>query len=117
MRVSGSDRVPLVLRFSLIKGRVGRLGIKYRVETQEQAVVKLSSRVFGHANDEINIDEKVIVAGKFSGDEVKIRVALEDHAKAEVTGKTAGNAEGARGHVKCLEIVKDPSSSPRNPCC
>lgn len=49
--------------------------------------------------------------GKISGDEVKIRVALEDHAKAEVTGKTAGNAEGARGHVKCLEIVKDPSSS------
>ena len=115
MRVSGSGRVPLLLRFSLIKGRVGRLGIKYRVE--QQAVVELSSRVFGHANDEINIDEKVIVAGKFSGHEVKIRVALEDHAKAEVTGKTAGNAEGARGHVKCLEIVKDPSSSPRNHCC
>ena len=43
---------------------------------------------------------------------MNIRVALEDHAKAEVTGKTAGNAEGARGHVKCLETVKDPSSSP-----
>jgi Fe-S cluster assembly scaffold protein SufB len=38
---------------------------------------------------------------------VKIRVALEDQATAEVTGMTAGNAEGARGHVDCLEIVKD----------
>jgi hypothetical protein len=50
----------------LIKGRGGRLGINYRVETQEQAVAELSSRVFSHANDEINIDEKVIFAGKFS---------------------------------------------------
>ena len=37
--------------FSLIKGRVGKLGIKYRVEKQEQAVVELSSKVFGHGND------------------------------------------------------------------
>jgi len=29
---------------------VGKLGIKYRVETQEQAFVELSSRLFGHAN-------------------------------------------------------------------
>ena len=53
--------------FSLIKGRGGRLGINYRVETQEQAVAELSSRVFSHANDEINIDEKVTFAGKFQG--------------------------------------------------
>ena len=38
---------------------------------------------------------------------MKIRVALEDQASAEVTGMTAGNAEGARGHVDCMEIVKD----------
>ncbi|HEU4637759.1 MAG TPA: hypothetical protein VFS84_02810 [Candidatus Binatia bacterium] len=34
--------------------------------------------------------KKVIVAGKFSWGFVKICVALEDHAKAEVTGTTAG---------------------------
>src|SRR5688572_17298627 len=64
MRVSGSDRVPILLRFFLDR-RVGRLGIKYHVETQEQAVVELSSRVFGHATDEINIDEKSYCRGKF----------------------------------------------------
>jgi Fe-S cluster assembly scaffold protein SufB len=34
-------------------------------------------------------------------------VAVEGQASAVVTGMTAGNAEGARGHVDCLEIVKD----------
>jgi hypothetical protein len=53
----------------LIKGRGGRLGINYRVETQEQAVAELSSRVFSHANDEINNDEKSYLRGKiFQGD-------------------------------------------------
>jgi uncharacterized protein len=37
---------------------------------------------------------------------VKIRVPWEDHAKADVTGTTAENAEGARVHVDCLEIVR-----------
>jgi Fe-S cluster assembly ATPase SufC len=47
---------------------------------------------------------------RFEGiDKVKTRVALEDEAKAEVTGITEGNAEGARGHVDCMEIVKDNS--------
>ena len=93
--------------FSLITGRVGKLGIKYRVEAHEDAIAELSSRVFGHATDEINIEEEVVLAGKSSRGLVKIRVALEGQATANVTGMTAGNAEGARGHVDCLEIVKD----------
>jgi Fe-S cluster assembly scaffold protein SufB len=97
--------------FSLITGRVGKLRIKYYVEGQADAVAELSSRVFGHATDEIKIEEEVILAGKSSRGLVKIRVALEDQATAEVTGMTAGNAEGARGHVDCMEIVKDQASA------
>jgi Fe-S cluster assembly scaffold protein SufB len=93
--------------FSLTTGRVGKLGIKYHVEAQADAIAELSSRVFGHATDEIKIEEEVVLAGKSSRGLVKIRVALEDQATAEVTGMTAGNAEGARGHVDCMEIVKD----------
>jgi Fe-S cluster assembly scaffold protein SufB len=93
--------------FSLITGRVGKLGIKYHVEAQADAIAELSSRVFGHATDEIKIEEEVVLAGKSARGLVKIRVALEDRATAEVTGMTAGNAEGARGHVDCMEIVKD----------
>lgn len=93
--------------FTLTSGRVGKLDIDYSVEAGENAVTELTARVFGHANDEINIKERVVLAGKNSRGLIKTRVALEDEAKAEVTGITEGNAEGARGHVDCMEIVKD----------
>lgn len=93
--------------FNLITGRVGTLEIDYEVEAGENAVVEMTARAFGHANDEIKIKEKVVLNGKNSRGLIKTRVALEDEAKAEVTGITEGNAEGARGHVDCMEIVKD----------
>lgn len=106
-RVLVGPRARYFSDFSLTTGRVGKLGIKYRVEAEDDAIAELSSRVFGHATDEIKIEEEVILSGKSSKGLVKIRVALEDQATAEVTGMTAGNAQGARGHVDCLEIVKD----------
>ncbi|MBU4319611.1 MAG: SufD family Fe-S cluster assembly protein [Thermodesulfovibrionales bacterium] len=97
--------------FTLTTGRVGKLDIDYSVEAGENAVTELTARVFGHANDEINIKERVVLAGKNSRGLIKTRVALEDEAKAEVTGITEGNAEGARGHVDCMEIVKDNATA------
>jgi Fe-S cluster assembly scaffold protein SufB len=93
--------------FNLITGRVGSLSIDYEVKVEENAVTELTARVFGHADDDIKIREKVVLAGKDSRGLIKTRVALEDEAKAEVTGITEGNAPGARGHVDCMEIVKD----------
>jgi len=93
--------------FTLTTGRVGKLGMDYSVEAGENAVTELTARVFGHANDDINIKEKVVLAGKNSRGIIKTRVAIEDDARAEVTGITEGNAAGARGHVDCMEILKD----------
>ncbi len=93
--------------FTLTTGRVGKLDIDYSVEAGENAVTELTARVFGHANDDIKIKEKVILAGENSRGLIKTRVAVEDEAEAEVTGVTEGNAAGARGHVDCMEIVKD----------
>lgn len=93
--------------FNLITGRVGILTIDYEVEAGEDAITELTAKVFGHANDDIKIKEKVVLNGKNSRSLIKTRVALEDEAIAEVTGITEGNAEGARGHVDCMEIVKD----------
>ncbi|VVB92951.1 Uncharacterised protein [uncultured archaeon] len=93
--------------FSLITGRVGKLGIDYTVKAGENAIIELMARVFGHANDRIFIMEKVMLDGENSRGIIKTRVALEDEAQAEVTGITEGNAAGARGHVDCMEIVKD----------
>lgn len=93
--------------FSLVNGRVGKLWIDYAVEVGENAVSELTTRIFGHGNDIINIKEKIVLAGENSKGLIKARVAIEDQAQAEVTGITEGNAKGARGHVDCLEIVKD----------
>jgi len=93
--------------FTLTSGRVGKLDIDYAVEAGENAVSELTARVFGHANDDIRIKEKASLNGKNSRSLIKTRVAIEDEAVAHVTGITNGNAEGARGHVDCMEIVKD----------
>jgi hypothetical protein len=93
--------------FSLVNGRVGKLWIDYAVEVGENAVSELTTRIFGHGNDMINIKEKIVLAGENAKGLIKARVAIEDRAQAEVTGITEGNAKGARGHVDCLEIVKD----------
>jgi Fe-S cluster assembly scaffold protein SufB len=93
--------------FLLTNGLVGKLDIDYSVKVGENAVTELTVRVFGHAKDIISIKDKVALDGMNSKGLIKTRVAIEDNAHAEVTGITEGNAEGARGHVDCMEIVKD----------
>jgi len=93
--------------FTLTTGRVGKLDLDYTVEAGEDSVTEMVARVFGHATDDIHIRDKVILTGKNSRSIIKSRVAIEDDATAEVTGITEGNAPGARGHVDCMEIVKD----------
>ncbi|MCG2734807.1 MAG: SufD family Fe-S cluster assembly protein [Candidatus Methanoperedenaceae archaeon] len=83
--------------FSLVTGRVGKLWIDYDVEVGENAVSELTTRIFGHGNDIINIKEKIVLSGENSKGLIKARVAIEDRAQAEVTGITEGNAKGARG--------------------
>lgn len=97
--------------FTLISGRVGKLDIDYRVETGENAVTELIAKVFGHADDKITIKEEVVLSGENARGLIKTRVALEDDASAEITGITEGKAAGARGHVDCMEIVKDNATA------
>ncbi|MBW1698598.1 MAG: SufD family Fe-S cluster assembly protein [Deltaproteobacteria bacterium] len=97
--------------FTLIAGRVGSLGIDYRVDAGENAVAELAAKVFGHADDRIKIKEQIVLAGENARGLVKTRVALEDEALAEITGVSEGKAAGARGHVDCLEIVKDNATA------
>jgi Fe-S cluster assembly scaffold protein SufB len=93
--------------FTLTTGRVGKLAIDYTVEAEENAVAEMTARVFGHGSDDIRIRDKVLLTGKNARGLIKTRVAIENDAVAEVTGITEGNAAGARGHVDCMEIVKD----------
>lgn len=93
--------------FSLTTGRVGKLDLDYVIQADDHAIVDLTSRVYGHASDVIKINENVSLDGRLSRSMIKSRVALEDEARAEIIGATEGRAEGARGHMDCMEIVKD----------
>jgi Fe-S cluster assembly scaffold protein SufB len=93
--------------FTLTSGRVGRLDLDLTVEAAANAVAELTVRAFGHADDELKIREKVILQGENARGLIKTRIALDGAARAEVTGITEGHAAGARGHVDCLELVRD----------
>jgi uncharacterized protein len=93
--------------FTLTTGSVGKLFLDYTVDAAEDSVTEMVARVFGHARDDIHIKDTVLLSGKNARSIIKTRVAIEDEAHAEVTGITEGNAPGSRGHVDCMEIVKD----------
>lgn len=97
--------------FGLTQGRVGRLDLDYEVEVGRAATAELTSKIYGHAADEIDIRERVYLNGEDARGLVKTRVAVEDQARARVTGATYGNAAGARGHVDCLEIVRGEATA------
>lgn len=96
-----------ITEFTLTTGRVGKLALDYSVTAGEDAVTELTARVFGHGQDDVRITDRVLLNGAKARGIIKTRVAIEDDARAEVTGITEGNAPGARGHVDCMEIVKD----------
>jgi hypothetical protein len=69
---------------SLLQGRVGRMDVDYAVEAGEAALAELTARIYGFGTDAIRLREQLILVG-----------AVE------------GNAAGARGHVDCMEVVRD----------
>jgi Fe-S cluster assembly scaffold protein SufB len=101
--------------FSLTTGRVGKLDIDYDVEADERAVVELTARIFGHGTDVIRIRERLVLAGEAARGLIKTRVAVEDEASAEIVGITEGNAARTRGHMDCLEIIKDRATASAQP--
>ena len=101
--------------FSLTSGRVGQLNMEYVVEAEEHAVVELTARVFGHHTDQIRIKDEMFLNGNYSRGLIKTRVAVEDQASSEVIGITHGNAEGARGHMDCMEIVRGEAIATAEP--
>jgi Fe-S cluster assembly scaffold protein SufB len=106
-RVSLGKSARYLADFSLLQGRVGKLDIDYSVNVGEAAEAELTSRVYGFGSDTIRIREQLKLDGQGARGLVKTRVAVRDDARAEVLGLVEGNAAGARGHVDCMEIVRD----------
>lgn len=93
--------------FSLLQGRVGRLEVNYLVDVGEAAVAELLSRVYGYGKDAIVLRERLLLSGAGARGLLKTRVAVRDDASASVLGAMEGLAAGARGHVDCMEVVRD----------
>ena len=93
--------------FTLTTGRVGNLSIDYVVRVEEDAIAELTAKVFGRGTDVISIKEQIELNGENAKGLIKTRVAVEQDARAELTGIMEAHAKGARGHVDCREIIKD----------
>jgi Fe-S cluster assembly scaffold protein SufB len=93
--------------FTLTTGRVGTLDLDATVHAAEGSITELTARVLGSGGDRIIIREAVSLDGDNARSIIKTRIALKDDAFAEVTGVTEGNAAGARGHVDCMELLRD----------
>jgi Fe-S cluster assembly scaffold protein SufB len=101
--------------FSLTRGRAGQLEIEQRVEVADDAVAEIVARVRGAGRDAIRIRDEMVLAGRRARGLVKTRVALEGDASAEVIGIMRGQAEGARGHMDCLELVRERATARAEP--
>lgn len=114
-RTRVGPRARLASDFSLTTGLVGRLALDYYIEVGEDAVAEMRARVFGHARDVIRISDEMVLSGRNARGLIKTRVAVEQEAHAEVIGITRGLAEGARGHMDCLELVRDRAHARAEP--
>ncbi|MFB6076168.1 MAG: SufD family Fe-S cluster assembly protein [Candidatus Aenigmatarchaeota archaeon] len=93
--------------FELLKGRVGKIDIKYKTIGGKDSVTKMTAKIDGKKDDMIDIEEICHLNGEGSRGVLETRVAARDETKANVYNEMIANAAKARGHVDCKEIVKD----------
>jgi len=96
-----------VTGFALTTGRVGRLDLDYVVDVAAHGVAELTTKAYGYGDDAISVKETIRLNGEGARGLAKARIAVRDRATSQVIGTTEGNAPLARGHVDCVEIVRD----------
>jgi len=93
--------------FALTTGRVGKLDFDYVVDVAARGVAELIAKAYGCGDDAITVKETIRLNGEHARGLAKSRIAVRDQATSEVMGSMEGNAPFARGHVDCIEIVRD----------
>lgn len=101
--------------FSLTRGRIGRMELDYVIDAGAEAVVELTTKAYGHADDHITVRETVRLNGAKARGLTKTRVAVREAAQSLVFTTMEGNAPGARGHMDCTEIVRDRALAQNTP--
>jgi len=93
--------------FSLLHGSVGALGLEYEAEGHDGSRIEMTSKVYGRGRDRIRIREAGLLAGRGACGLLKSRIALRDDADCEIVNELTAAGPEAKGHVDCVEIVKD----------
>ena len=97
--------------FALTTGRVGKLAFDYVVDVAARGTAELVVKAYGYGDDAITVKETIRLNGEYARGLAKSRIAVCDQATSEVIGTTEGNAPYARGHVDCIEIVRDQAEA------
>lgn len=92
--------------FELIKGSAGIIDLDYEAYLDEDAVVSMTTRIFGRTKDDIKIREKAHLKGDKSVGVLTSHIALKDESKAEIINELIADGAYARGHVDCKEIIQ-----------
>jgi Fe-S cluster assembly scaffold protein SufB len=101
--------------FSLVHGRVGRLEVDIDATVAERGLAEMTTKVYGHADDDILVREVLHLDGDGARGLTKTRVAVRDSARSEVFTTAEGNAPGVRGHMDCTEIVRGQAEAHNTP--
>ena len=97
--------------FGLSRGRAGKVDMDYTVDVAADGVAELDAKIMGYADDVITVRETIRLNGERARGMAKSRIAVRDRAHSEVIGTTEGNAPYTRGHVDCVEIVRDQATA------
>lgn len=110
-RVLVDEGGAFITEFALTSGRVGRLDFDYVVDVDAQGTAELTTKAYGYGTDTISVKETIRLNGEGARGLAKARIAVRDRARSEVLGKTEGNAPFTRGHVDCVEVVRDEATA------
>ena len=105
-RVDLAENARYQTDFELLAGRVGRLDMDYETTCAAGSVLEMTARIKARADDAVRIRETGHLVGENARGVLTSRVAVQDHATAEVYNKLTASAAGARGHVDCKEIIR-----------
>ncbi len=101
----------ILTNFNLLDGRAGNVKMDYETEVMDNSTLEMLAKMSGYEDDFISIREAGKLTGNNSRGVLESRIALRDNAKAEILSELTADAPGAKGHVDCMEIIKDNASA------
>jgi hypothetical protein len=92
--------------FELVEGRVGEIDIDYETWCAANSSLQMVARISGREDDVIKLREIGHLEGEGASGALLSRIAVRDHAEADIYNELTASAAHARGHVDCKEIVQ-----------